>query len=291
MGRTTYHQPASLDAALALLAEQPQARIVSGGTDLMVNLQKRKLKRPPALVSLRGIDALSRIEVAPDGRLRIGAALCLTDIGAHAEVRTHYPALIEAIYVFGGTQIQNAATLGGNLCNASPVADSAPPLLVYGAHVELAGPKGRRTLPLEAFLRGPGQTALLVGEVMTAVLLERPAPTTRSLFLRMSRVKMDLATVSLGLLVELDGDVCRRARLAAGAVAPVPLRLTAAEAVLTGTTLGDDVLAEAAEIACGEVSPITDVRSTAAYRRAMVGVLLERGMRRLSGRQTEEVGA
>ncbi len=281
MARTTYHQPASLDDALALLAEQPQARIVAGGTDLMVNLQKRRVQRPPALVSLRGIDALSRIDLDPDGRLRIGAALCLTDIGAHAEIRAHYPALIEAIHVFGSTQIQNAASLGGNLCNASPVADSAPPLLVYGAQVELVGPAGARTLPLEDFLRGPGETALQPSEVMTAVLLERPAATSRSLFLRLSRVKMDLATVSLGVLVEIDGGTCRRAQLAAGAVAPVPLRLPAAEAVLAGTALDDEVLAEAAAVACAEVSPITDLRSTATYRRAMVGVLLERGVRRL----------
>jgi len=281
VGRTTYHRPQNLDAAVALLAERPAARIVAGGTDVMVSLHDRPDQRPPDLVSLRDIEALSRIDVDRHGRLRIGAALCLTDIDAHAEIRAHYPALREAIHVFGSTQIQNAATLGGNLCNASPVADSAPPLLVYGAQVELVGPHGCRLLPLEAFLRGPGETALQAGEILTAVLLDRPPATSRSLFLRMSRVKMDLATVSLGLWVEHDGAVCRRVRLAAGAVAPVPLRLKAAEAALVGTTLEDGVLAQAAEAARKEVAPITDIRSTADYRRAMVGVLLERGLRRL----------
>ncbi len=283
MGRTTYHEPDSLDAALALLREQPDARIVAGGTDLMVDLHRHPGRRPPALVSLRGIERLLRIEVDARGRLRIGAALCLTDLDAHAEIRAHYPALREAIHVFGSTQIQNTATLGGNLCNASPVADSAPPLLVYDAQVELVGRHGTRTLPLEDFLHGPGETDLAAGEILTAVLLERPRARAASRFLRMSRVKMDLATVSLAILIECEGDVCRHARLAAGAVAPVPLRLKAAESILEGSALDGAVLARAAEVARGEVAPITDVRSTADYRRAMVGVLLERGIRGLRG--------
>jgi len=291
VSRFRYHQPEHLDEALALLAELPGARLVAGGTDLMVNLKKRREARPAALVSLRRISELGRIELSHTGRLRIGAAACLTDITAHAEVGAHYPALVEAIYVFGSLQIQNAATLGGNLCNASPGADAAPPLLVYGAQVELAGPSGPRCMPVHDFLRGPGQTALESGEVMTAVLLDRPPVESRSLFLRKSRVKMDLATVSLALCLELEGDVCRSAQLAAGAVAPVPLRLEGAAAVLVGTSLDDDVLAQAADVARKEVRPITDLRSTADYRRTLVGVLLERGVRQLRQSGLAEVEA
>jgi len=283
VARYPYHQPDSLASALALLADEPGARLVAGGTDLMVNLKKRRATPPTALVSLRGVEELAALTVSADGRLRIGAARCLTDIAEHPEVRAHYPALVEAVRLFGGIQIQNAATLGGNLCNASPAADSAPPLLAYRAEVELTGQGGSRALPLEAFLRGPGQTALAAGEVMTAVLLERPAPGTRSLFLRKSRVAMDLATVSLAMALEFDGDTCRRARLAAGAVAPIPLRLSGAEAVLSGSTLDEDTLAEAGRVAREEVAPIDDLRSSAEYRRHVVGVLLERGARHLRG--------
>ena len=291
MSRFQYHQPESLDEALALLAEVPSARLVAGGTDLMVELRKRREARPPALVSLRRIPALAEIELSGSGRLRIGAALCLSDVTVHAEVRAHYPALVQAMHVFGCQQIQNAATLGGNLCNASPCADGAPSLLAYGAQVELVGPAGLRCLPLDQFLLGPGRTALQTGEVMTAILLDRPSSSSRSLYLRKGRVRMDLAMVNLALLLDVEGETCRRARLVAGAVAPVALRLSGAEAVLEGSGLEPDVLTKAAAIARAEISPISDVRSSAAYRRALVGVLVERGLRRLRDGALEEAGA
>ncbi len=201
---------------------------------------------------------------------------------------TGYPALIDSMRPFGSRQIRNMATLGGNLCNASPGADAAPPLLVYEATVELRDRNGTREMPLEDFFVGPGETALRPGEVMTAILLPPPHGDVRSVYLRKGRVKMDVATASVAALVEMDGGTCVRARLAAGAVAPVPKRLIATERQVAGFPLDDAVLERASAEAADEISPITDVRSTAEYRRHLTRVLVRRALERLRTAEARE---
>jgi carbon-monoxide dehydrogenase medium subunit len=282
----TYRQPRTLEEALELTASK-QATLIAGGTDLLVGMKKQQ-RAPRRLVSLRRVDELGRIEET-DG-LRIGAAVPLSEIERHPTVVSRHPALVDSIAVLGSRQIRNVATLGGNLCNASPAADTAPPLLAYGARVELRNADRSRQIALEDFFRGPGQTVLEPGEILTAILLDVPSPDARSVFLRKGRVRMDVAIASVAALLEMDGSTCVRARLAAGAVAPVPLRLRRTEALVEGSVPDESLRVLAVEEARREISPITDVRTTAGYRRHLVGVFVERALARLPSAATAGAG-
>ncbi len=275
-----YHRPTNLDEAFLLAEEIPDSRFVAGGTDLLVQLRKGE-PEPPALISLRGLSELRGVETSK--RVRIGATVPLSDVEVNPAVADMFPALAESITKLGSRQIRNVATVGGNLCNASPAADTAPPLLIYGAAVELRDARGTREVTVEDFLQGPGQTALRSGEILTAILLDPPADGTRSVFLRKGRVAMDLPISSVAALAERDGATWPRVRLAAGAVAPVPLRLRHSEAIVEGTNLDAGIRARARETARSEISPITDLRSTEDYRRHLTGVLVERALEYLAG--------
>jgi len=274
-----YHRPETVEEALALKASIAGAVWLAGGTDLIVRA-KSGLERPPAVISLRGIDALSGIDARGEG-LRIGALTPLSDVQSHATVNAYFPVLTAAIARMGSVQIRNVATLAGNLCNASPCADSAPPLIVYGARLVLRGPAGERTVSVRDFFHGPRDTARRPGELVTAVDLDAPSPGARGVFFKKGRVAMDLALVNLAALVEMDGEACRSARLATGAVGPVPIRLTEVEALVEGEALTDARIAEAAALAMASVSPITDVRAGADYRRHLVGVYTRRALEAL----------
>lgn len=275
-----YSRPKTLAEALEQVSEAG-SRCIAGGTDLLVALRKKKRSAPTRLVSLRSLAELNGIREEDSG-LRIGACTPLTDILKHPAAK-NYPALISALRVLGSRQIRNVATLGGNLCNASPAADSAPPLLVYDASVELAGPSGNRSLALCEFFLAPGRAALQPGEILTSVLLPRPKGEARSCFLRRSRVAMDLATVSLAAGYRLRDGHLTDLRLAVGAAAPTPSRLAQTEAFLEGATPDPETLRRAAEIARGEVSPISDLRGSEWYRRELVGVFLARALRTREG--------
>lgn len=279
MRRYAYYRPTTLGEALALKASTPDSRFITGGTDLLVQIKQRRIRKPAALISLRKIDELATIEVGD--RIRIGGTASLSDIMRHPAIARGFPALVDSIGVLGSRQIRNVATMGGNLCNASPAADTAPPLLVHDARVELQSETAKREIPIERFFQGPGKCERGPGEILTAVVLEPPLPNARTAFLRKGRLKTDLAIVSVALLLEMEGGTCRTARVAAGAVAPVPLRLTEVEKILEGNGLTDQILTEAQEAAMASVSPITDLRSTAEYRRDLVGVYVKRALRRL----------
>jgi CO/xanthine dehydrogenase FAD-binding subunit len=271
-----YHRPLTLEEAWRLRGEEPGARLVAGGTDLMVKMMKRRFAVPGALISLRSIPGLRGI--AWDGRLRIGGMTTLTEVIGSPLVGERCPVLARAARTMGRVQVRNVATLGGNLCNASPAADTAPPLLVLEAAVVLEGPRGRREIPLREFLLGPGKTALAEDEVLTAVLVPPPPPGGRAAYLRKGRVRMDLAVASVAAMLVLEGRTCRRARLAAGAVGPVPMGLPEAEAELEGREVTDAVIARAAAAASLAVRPITDLSASADHRRRLVSVLLRRAV-------------
>lgn len=276
-----YHRPTRLREALELAVLEPSSRFIAGGTELMLQLRTGDVVPPPEhLISLRRVAELNRIETGK--RLRIGASVPLTEVAAHPAVRDDFPALAAAIGALGSRQIRNVATMGGNLCHASPCADTAPPLLVYGASVELRGREGAREVRLERFFKSPGETALRRGELLTAILLDPPPPGTRALYRRKGRVAMDLAMASVAALVLRDGGgVVALTRLAVGAVAPVPMRLAETERVLVRRSFDPAHLAEARAAAEAEVRPISDLRATAAYRRQLVGVFVERALREL----------
>ncbi|MBZ0136299.1 MAG: xanthine dehydrogenase family protein subunit M [Planctomycetes bacterium] len=277
-----YHRSGSLEEALVLAAGDDSA-LIAGGTDLLVALRKRKRPAPRHMVSIRSLPELAEVSEQA-GSLHIGAGVPMADVLANTVVREHLPALTAALAVIGSRQIRNVATLGGNLCNASPAADSAPPLLVYEATLELAGSSGRREIAISDFFLGPGRTVLRPGEIMTAIRVPLPGAGAQSAFLRRSRVAMDLATASLAAAYTARDGKLINLRLAAGAVAPTPLRLRRTEAFLEGKPVAEETLAEAAEIARSEVAPISDLRGSEWYRRELIGVFLSRALRPRSTR-------
>jgi carbon-monoxide dehydrogenase medium subunit len=278
MNRYDYHQPDTLEEAFRLKKTIPDSLFISGGTDLMVRIKKRELS-PRALISLRSIPGLSGIE---NGTIiRIGAMTSISDILQNSLLYEKFPVLIDAAKFLGSIQIRNMATFGGNLCNGSPAADMAPPLLVLEAKVRLQSGQKSRDLPLEKFFWGPGETGLSPDEIMTDILLDPPEPDTHGVFLKKGRTKMDLAVASVAALIRTEGNRCFKARIAAGSIAPVPMRLLEVETLLEGSSFSRELLTEAQKLAAKSVSPITDVRSTADYRRHLVGVLLKRALEKL----------
>ncbi len=281
--RIEYHRPRCLEEAWDLRRKIPGSRFVAGGTDVMVQIKNRTVS-PPALISLRSIPKLSGVETASAGgagSTSIGALTTVAEIVEHPELAATYPVLIEAARRLGTKQIRNVATIGGNLCNASPCADTAPPLLVLDARVRLEGPDGSRELPLSRFFTGPGETCLADGEIMTAILLDGSTSRPRAAFLKKGRVRVDLAIASVAVLLELNGGSCRKVRCAAGSVAPVPVRLAAVEELLEGAAPTRELLTRAGALAAESVSPISDVRASAEYRRQIAGVYVRRAVEKL----------
>lgn len=281
MSTYAYHRPRTIANALDLANEFPDARFIAGGTDMMVKINTGAL-RPPALISLRAIPELCGIDFGSE--TAIGALTTIADLLRDEELGRRYPLLIEAARSLGGPQIRNVATIGGNLCNCSPCADTAPALLAYEARVRLVGPAGERVMALEDFMTGPGQTCSAPEEILTQVLLPSAPKGAVGTYLKKGRVKMDLAIVSLAALVVAEHDVLSRVWLAAGSVAPVCLRLRAAEDLLAGQRPSTDLVEQAAGLAMDAVAPIDDQRASADYRRRLVGVYLRRAIESLKDR-------
>ena len=244
----------------------------------MVDIRSGK-KRPSCVISLRNVPELNGVR--EDGSTTIGATTLVNELLENPRLGA-YPALVEAAQRLGSVQIRNQATVGGNLCNASPCADLAPPLLVYDARVRLETSTENREIPLEAFFNAPGETCLSEGEIVTAVRVDPPSPKARATFMKKGRVAMDLSQVSVAALLVLEGERCVHARVAAGSVAPRPLRLVAVEQLLSGQRVTTELFGKARALAEQEVSPISDLRATAEYRRHMTGVFVERALVKLS---------
>lgn len=282
-----YHLPKTLDEALRLWRDTPDARFVAGGTDLLVRIRDGR-ERPGTLISLRRISDLRGIRLGPE--TVIGALTPVADIESDPELARLHPALSLAAAALGSTQIRNAATLGGNLCNASPCADLAPPLIVLDASLEVVGPKGTRRVAVEDFFTGPGETVLSPGEVVSAVTIPAAPPGSSSMFLKHGRVAMDLGLASVAVSLTHEDGRPVAVRAAAGAVAPRPWRLRAAEAAVLDRDIDDTVIAAARAAAEEEVAPISDIRAGADYRRHMVGVLFERCLRAALSREPSTGG-
>ena len=279
-----YHRPTSLVEAFRLKAETAGSRYIAGGTDMFVDIRQGSLKTP-ALVSLRNIPELAGIEVGET--TRVGALTPVSDLITHPQLALTHPVLVEAARQMGSVQTRNLATVGGNLCNASPCADLAPPLLALGARVEIVSAQGTREVQLDEFFTGPGTSRLAPDEVLTAIILDSTPPNTKATFIKKGRVAMDLSQVSAAVLLRIENERCVRARIAVGSVAPTPLRLRKVEELLENQRITSETLAKARDLAASEVSPITDVRATAEYRRHMTGVLVERAITKLLGSHRE----
>ena len=275
MNRFKYYKPKSLDEVWELKKKIPDSLFIAGGTDVLVGIRNNEI-HPQALISLRSIPGLNSIK---SGKVtRIGALATISDIIQHPKLRKNYSVLVEAAKSLGSMQIRNVATIGGNLCNCSPCADMALPLLVLEAKVRLQTVKGQREIPLHEFFKGPGESCLAPHEIATDILLDTPPKNAKTSFLKKGRVKLDLAVASVAVRLEMEGDKCHKARIAAGSVAPVPLRLSKVETMLEGATVTKQHLAEAQRLAEDNVVPITDIRSTEEYRRQITGVLVKRAL-------------
>jgi carbon-monoxide dehydrogenase medium subunit len=271
-----YEAPTSVQSAVALLRADAKARVIAGGTDLLVQLRSGRAE-PTVFVDIKRIPELMRIAIDSKGA-RIGAAVPTAVIFENEKLRQLWPGLAEAADLIGSTQIQGRATLGGNLCNASPAADTVPAMIACGAKIAIAGPKGEREVAAESFATGPGKTVLEPGEFVVAIKLPAPAPRSADAYLRLiPRSEMDIAVVGAGVSVTLDASgKCTAARVAIGAVAPTALLVPAAAAALVGTSLDEKALAAAAAAASAAAKPIDDKRGTVAYRKQVTGVLVKR---------------
>ena len=272
-----YLAPSAVEDAVALRASLPSAAFLLGGTDLLPQMRSGR-RSPETLIDLKRIAELHEIRENADGGLSIGAAVPLADVEAHPLVLARYPLLAECAKTVGAWPLRQRATLAGNVCNASPAADTAVALLALDAVVNVASTTGRLAMAISELFLGPGQTALMPGDLVTDVVLPGSAAGFRGSYQRLSRRKgMDLATV--GVLVGKRGGDTASWRVALAAVAPTPLRVRAAEELLAAK--GAAAAREAASLAVEACRPITDLRGSAEYRREMVGVLVRRGVESL----------
>ncbi len=271
-----YARPGTLSEALALVRRHgSDACLLAGGTDVVVGLRNRSLK-PKVVIDLKHVAELRPAIVEDGGRLTVNATTVLTDLGDDERIRAQFPALVEAMATVGSNQIRNRATLTGNICHASPAADTAPPLLVYGAVVNLANEGGTRQVSLTEFFVGPGQTALRPGELVTSIELPAAPQRHGATFARITRRRgVDLATISLCCLVEADG----RARFAFGAVGPRPFLVSDDSGVLADPAASEAAKDEVLRRLLKQSSPISDVRGSAEYRAAMLVVISKRALR------------
>jgi CO/xanthine dehydrogenase FAD-binding subunit len=272
-----YYSPHSLEEALSLLDSRQGAKVLAGGTDLMVQMKERRAT-PSVVIDVKGVPELNRFYLTEKGTLFIGAAVPLAKIVAHPEVRKFSPMLFEACSLVGSWQLRNRATMGGNVCNAAPSADTAPPLITLSAQAIVAGINGSRSVPMAEFFTAPGTTVLTEKEVLVGIEIPPPhGPCGDSYMRHIPRQEMDIAVAGVAALLLFDGEnVCREARIALGAVAPTPMRSLQAESILSGRPLTEGILEEAARRASDEARPISDLRASAPYRREMVRVLTRR---------------
>jgi carbon-monoxide dehydrogenase medium subunit len=272
--------PRSVDECVkALAAGGAGAKVVAGGTDLLPQM-KNGVTKPQLVVDLSGIAALRAIKADAKG-LRIGAAVTARQLERDARVQSGYTAIAESGALVGSIQVRNLATLGGNLCNAAPSADMAPPLLSLEAEAVITGPKGQRRVPIASFFTGVRRTVLAPEELLVELFVPAPGPRSGGSYIRHTpRRELDIAVVGVASQVTLQNGKCTKARISLAAVAPTPVRATAAEQALEGQALTPAAIEQAAELAVGAAQPISDQRGSADFRRHLVRVLTRRTLTR-----------
>jgi len=272
-----YESPTSIEGVVALLADNAgDIRVLAGGTDLLVQLRAGMVS-PDLVVDIKNVRETRSI-VPEDGGYRVGAAVSGAELGEQADLKNAWPGVVEAAELIGSTQIQGRASMGGNLCNASPAADTVPALIAAGAVCRVAGPGGERDVPVEEICTGPGKTSLAKGEFVVSIFLPERGERSGDAYLRfIPRTEMDIAVVGAGVNLSLDAaGVCTAASVALGAVAPTAILVPEASAALVGTKVEDanmDAMAAAASAAC---RPVDDKRGTIEYRTKVAGVMARR---------------
>jgi carbon-monoxide dehydrogenase medium subunit len=276
-----YLRPSSLVEACQFLRDSDgQRKALAGGTDLLVQVKQERL-RLQAVVSLRDLPELAFIRHKPGHGLILGAMTRLREIETSRDVLVQYPAVAEAASWIGSVQVRTRATLGGNLCNAAPSADMAPSLIAYGASAILTNGQKDWEVPLEGFFTGPGQIVLKQGELLKGISLPPAPKRSFGTYLKAYRSRMDIAVVGVGILaiLEENKEICREVRLVLGAVAPTPIRAVESERMVAGKKLDDELIEAVSQKASREARPISDVRSSAEYRKTLVRILTRRALR------------
>lgn len=273
--RFDYLEPQTVEEAVSLLAKfNREAKVIAGGTDLL-NLIRTKIIRPKYVVDISRIPGLDHVKYDAAGTLSIGTLASIRALEMSVQVKERHSVISQAAGQLGSVAIRNVGTVGGNLCHASPAADTAPALMALGARVKIAGPAGERATALENFFTGPGRTVLERGEILTEIQIPATAPDTKGIYFKHAiRGASDLAIVGVAVVASFDGGRCRNLRIALGAVAPTPMRATGAERLLEGRELDLALIEIAAREAADESRPITDIRGSAEYRREMVKVFV-----------------
>jgi len=301
MKKFDYLRPQTLEEALSLLNQHgKKAKLIAGGTDVIVMIKQRAMM-PDVLISLRCIPGLDQIRY--DGSLRIGAMVTHRDIEKSEVIRKEFSALTDAGDVLGSIQIRNVATIGGNICTAAPSADTATPLLVLGTQVKIKSLSEERTVPIEDFFTGPGETILKKGEMVTELIIPKPLPNTGSAHWKLQRrLALDLPILGVSVLLSLDkgtvscSDIlcttspissilhtmekdeltCKEIRIALGVAAPTPIRALKAENLMRGKKISDELLEEVANMTSMEAQPRDSIRGEAWYRKDLIRILVKR---------------
>lgn len=276
MDSISYHAPDSLQAAVSLLKENEGSFVLAGGTDLLVQM-RLGIRKPQCIVDIKAIPGIKDVELSDHG-LHLGSAAPCQSITEREDVEAVFPGLVEAADLIGSTQIQGRCSIGGNLCNSGPAADTTASLIVNNAICNIAGPNGERQIAAEDFNTGPGQNCLVDGEFLVSLSLPAPVARTSDAYLRfIPRTEMDIAVVASAVSVTLDSDGrCTAARVAIAAVGPTHLMVPDAANALIGTKIDDAALEAAANAASATARPISDKRGTADFRRTVVGVMTKR---------------
>jgi len=275
-----FYQPTTLQEASRLLKDKGDGgRFLAGGTDLVIAMKEKGLL-PKYIVDLKRVPNLSGIRENADGSITLGALTTMYEIETSPLIKKKFPFLAQSAAEVGSIQIRNRATIGGNMCNATPSADTAPALIALNATAKIAGIAGERTMNLEEFFKGPGRNAMDPAEILTAITIPKTGSHLVGEYIKFSpRDMMDLAYIGVAVVYDLGSDQkCAGVRIVLGAVAPTPIRARNSEALLEGQILSEELAAKVGDEAAREAKPISDVRSSADYRRAMVGVMTKRAV-------------
>jgi carbon-monoxide dehydrogenase medium subunit len=275
-----FYQPTTLQEASRLLKDKGDGgRFLAGGTDLVIAMKEKGLL-PKYIVDLKRLPNLSGIRENADGSITLGALTTMYEIETSPLIKKKFPFLAQSAAEVGSIQIRNRATIGGNMCNATPSADTAPALIALNATAKIAGAAGERTMNLEEFFKAPGRNAMDPAEILTAITIPKTGPHLVGEYIKFSpRDMMDLAYIGVAVVYDLGSDKkCAGVRIVLGAVAPTPIRARDSEALLEGQVLSEELATKVGAEAAREAKPISDVRSSADYRRAMVGVMTKRAV-------------
>lgn len=279
--RFDYLEPRTVEEAASLLVQyQDRVKVIAGGTDLINQIRLKKIK-PQYVMDISYIPGLDHIQYDAEGQLSIGALATIRSLEMSAEIQKRHPVISQAAALLGSMAIRNVGTIGGNLCNASPSAETAPSLIGLGAIVKLVGSHGGRTVALEEFFTGPGETVLQTGELMIEIQVPPMSSHTKGVYLKhMTRGTANPAIVGVAVIVTMYRKKCIEAKLVLGAVAPTPIRAKKAEEILRGEEMDDALIQKVAQAASEESSPISDVRASAEYRKDMVKVFTGYALRK-----------